>query len=109
MCPAGYGSASGYWEVATDGVLVWAQQGHRPDLPQVKVMLATLDPLGLPLVTQVVSGAKADDPLYIPAIDQVRTSVGRRGLLYVGDCKLMALATRPIWPQVAMIIWRLWR
>ena len=57
-------------------------------------MLATLDPLGMPLVAQVVSGEKADDPLYIPAIDQVRSGVGRRGLLYVGDSKLMALATR---------------
>ena len=45
-------------------------------MPQVKVLLATL-PLGDPLVTQVVSGEKADDPLYIPAIDQVRTGVGR--------------------------------
>jgi transposase len=32
--------------------------------------------------------------LYIPAIDQVREGVGQSGLLYVGDCKLMALATR---------------
>ena len=88
-------SASGYWEVTADGVFQFGHsKDHRPDLPQVKVMLATLDPLGLPLVTQVVAGAKADDPLYIPAIDQVRTGVGRRGLLYVGDCKLMALATR---------------
>jgi transposase len=45
-------------------------------------------------VTQVVSGAQADDPLYMPAIDQVRTGLNQRGLLYVGDCKLMALATR---------------
>ena len=88
-------SASGYWEVTADGVFQFGHsKDHRPDLPQVKVMLATLDPLGLPLVTQVVSGEKADDPLYIPAIEQVRTGVGRRGLLYVGDCKLMALATR---------------
>ena len=88
-------SASGYWEVTADGRFQFGHsKDHRPDLPQVKVMLATLDPLGLPLVTQVVSGEKADDPLYIPAIDQVRTGVGRRGLLYVGDCKLMALATR---------------
>ena len=88
-------SASGYWEVTEDGVFqLGHSKDHRPDLPQVKVMLAALDPLGMPLVTQVVSGAKADDPLYIPAIDQVRTGVGRRGLLYVGDCKLMALATR---------------
>ena len=88
-------SASGYWEVTADGRFQFGHsKDHRADLPQVKVMLATLDPLGLPLVTQVVSGEKADDPLYIPAIDQVRTGVGRRGLLYVGDCKLMALATR---------------
>ncbi|MBI5956079.1 MAG: IS1634 family transposase [Chloroflexi bacterium] len=88
-------TASGYWKVTEDGLF---QFGHskdrRPDLPQVKVVLSTLDPLGMPVVTQVVSGEKADDPLYIPAIDQVREGVGRRGLLYVGDCKLMALETR---------------
>jgi transposase len=36
---------------------------HRPDLPQVKVMLSTLDPLGVPLATAVVPGHHADDPL----------------------------------------------
>ena len=88
-------SASGYWAVTADGVFQFGHsKDHRPDLPQVKMMMATLDPLGMPLVTQVVSGEKADDPLYIPAIEQVRAGVGRRGLLYVGDCKLMALATR---------------
>ena len=88
-------TASGYWQVTEDGLF---QLGHskdqRPDLPQVKVVLSTLDPLGMPVATQVVSGEKADDPLYIPAIDQVREGVGRRGLLYVGDCKLMSLETR---------------
>jgi transposase len=88
-------SASGYWAVTAEGVFQFGHsKDHRPDLPQVKMMMATLDPLGMPLVTQVVSGEKADDPLYIPAIEQVRAGVGRRGLLYVGDCKLMALATR---------------
>lgn len=88
-------SASGYWEVTEEGLFQFGHsKDHRPDLPQVKVMLAALDPLGMPLVTQVVSGEQADDPLYIPAIEQVRTGIGRRGLLYVGDCKLMALATR---------------
>lgn len=88
-------TASGYWQVTEDGLF---QLGHskdqRPDLPQVKVVLSTLDPLGMPVATQVVSGEKADDPLYIPAIEQVREGVGRRGLLYVGDCKLMSLETR---------------
>jgi transposase len=88
-------TASGYWPVTEEGLFQFGHsKDHRPDLPQVKVVLSTLDPLGLPVATQVVSGEKADDPLYIPAIDQVRTGMGRSGLLYVGDCKLMALETR---------------
>ena len=66
---------------------------HRPDLPQVKVMLATLDPLGMPLATQVVAGNRADDPLYMPAIKQVHKLLGA-GKLYVGDSKMAALQTR---------------
>lgn len=57
-------------------------------------MLSTLDPLGMPVAVQVVSGEKADDPLYIPAIQQVRRGLEQRGLLYLGDCKIMALETR---------------
>jgi transposase len=88
-------TASGYGRVTEDGLFQFGHsKDHRPDLPQVKVVLATLDPLGVPIVTQIVSGAQADDPLYIPAIDQVRAGLNQRGLLYVGDCKLMALATR---------------
>lgn len=88
-------TASGYWRVTPDGLF---QLGHskdkRPDLPQVKVMLATLDPLGMALATDVLPGNRADDPLYIPSISRVRESLGRRGLLYVGDCKMGALETR---------------
>ena len=36
-----------------------------------------LDPLGMPVATQVVSGEKADDPLYVPAIAQVRQGLGQ--------------------------------
>jgi len=67
---------------------------HRPDLAQLKVMLASLDPLGLPLVTQVVAGNRADDGLYVPAIDEVRQVLGQKGLLYLGDSKMEALETR---------------
>ena len=67
---------------------------HRPDLAQLKVMLASLDPLGLPLVTQIVSGNSADDGLYVPAVDEVRQVVGQKGLLYIGDSKMEALSTR---------------
>jgi transposase len=88
-------TASGYWTVTDDGLFQFGHsKDHRPDLPQVKVMLSALDPLGLPVATDVVPGQRADDPLYIPAIARVRESVGRDGLLYVGDCKMGAAETR---------------
>lgn len=67
---------------------------HRPDLAQVKVMLSTLDPLGMPSSTDIVSGEKADDPLYIPAIERVRSTLKTSGLLYIGDCKMASSSTR---------------
>ena len=67
---------------------------HRPDLAQVKAMLATLDPLGLPLATTVVDGSRADDPLYEPVIEQVRATLDRSGVLYIGDSKMGAQQTR---------------
>ena len=88
-------TANGYWEVTEDGLFQFGHsKDHRPDQPQVKVMLSTLDPLGMPVAVQVVSGEKADDPLYIPAIEQVRRGLTQPGLLYVGDCKIMSLETR---------------
>jgi transposase len=75
-------TASGYWSVTEDGLFQFGHsKDHRPDLPQVKVMLAVLDPLGLPVATDVVPGQHADDPLYLPAITRVRQGVGRRGRL----------------------------
>ena len=88
-------TASGYASVTEEGLFQFGHsKDHRPDLPQVKVMQSVLDPFGMPVATQVVSGDKADDPLYIPAIRQVRAGLGKRGLLYVGDCKLMSLDNR---------------
>src|SRR5712692_6707499 len=88
-------TASSYGAVSEDGLLqLGHSKDHRPDLPQLKVMLATLDPLGMPLATEVLSGERADDPLYLPAIARVRACLNRPGLLYVGDCKMAALDTR---------------
>jgi transposase len=88
-------SASSYGAVSAEGLLQFGHsKDHRPDLPQLKVMQAVLDPLGMPVATQVVSGEKADDPLYVPAIRQVRQGLGQQGLLYVGDSKMLALDTR---------------
>ncbi|SRR5712691_2451576 len=88
-------TASSYGAVSEDGLLqLGHSKDHRPDLPQLKVMLATLDPLGLPLATEVLPGQRADDPLYLPVIARVRTCLNKPGLLYVGDCKMGALDTR---------------
>lgn len=67
---------------------------HRPDLPQLKIALSTLDPLGLPLTVAVVAGNTADDPLYLPEINKIRQIAQITGLTYVGDSKMAALATR---------------
>lgn len=67
---------------------------HRPDLRQLKVMLAALDPLGVLVGADVVSGNSADDGLYVPMIARLRASLPARDLLYIGDCKMGALATR---------------
>lgn len=67
---------------------------HRPDLRQLKVMLAALDPLGVVVGADVVSGNTADDGLYVPMIARLRSTLPSKGLLYIGDCKMGALATR---------------
>src|SRR5215470_19414212 len=88
-------SASAYATVTEGGLFQFGHsKDYRPDLPQVKVMQAVLDPLGMPLATDVVSGERADDPLYVPCIARVQKSLGRGGLLFVGDCKMAAQATR---------------
>lgn len=61
---------------------------------QFKLMLASLDPLGLPLVVDVVSGHVADDPLYVPSYHRAKEVVKRTGVLVVGDSKMSALGIR---------------
>jgi transposase len=88
-------TANGHWRVTEEGLCQFGHsKDHRPDLPQVKIMVSALDPLGMPVATDVVPGQRADDPLYIPAIMRVREGLRRRGLLYVGDCQMGALQTR---------------
>jgi transposase len=57
-------------------------------------MAAAAEPTGQLLATTVHSGDAADDPLYLPIIDRVRTLLGRKGLLDTGDGKMAARETR---------------
>jgi len=88
-------TVSGYVHPSPDGLFQFGHsKDHRPDLPQVKIKLSALDPLGLPLGVTIVSGQRADDGLYVPAIKQAQQTLGQSGLLYIGDCKMAALPTR---------------
>jgi len=64
--------------------------------PQFKLMIGTLDPLGLPIATDLVSGEKADDPLYVPIYKRIDSILGTKGIIYIGDCKMGAIETRGI-------------
>ena len=57
-------------------------------------MMGSLDPLGMPLATAVLSGARADDGFYIPRIKRIEAGMNQTGLLFVGDGKMSALSTR---------------
>src|SRR2546426_8176281 len=87
-------TVSGSRDGGEDSLWQFGPSRDDPTLRQIKAMMATLDPLGLPLALEVVSGEQADDRLYVPTIDRVLRCLGRTGLLFVGDCKMSALATR---------------
>jgi transposase len=87
-------TVSGYHAGGEESLFEYGYGKDDPTLRQVKVLLAALDPLGLPMVSQVVAGGIADDKLYIPAVDRVLQIIDGIGLLFVGDSKMSALAIR---------------
>ena len=93
-------SFSVYHHVGPDGTAEAAlirygySKDHRPDLAQYRYMLGTLDPLGLPLVTQVLAGNGSDDAMYVDSWERFEQVVGHPNFVFVGDSKASALATR---------------
>ena len=87
-------TVSGDHEVIEGGLFQFGHSKDDPTRPQIKVMMGSLDPMGMPLSTDVLSGERADDGLYIPIIDRIRLGLNKSGLLFVGDCKMSALETR---------------
>src|SRR5215471_3463315 len=65
-------TVSGDHEVTAGGLVQFGHSKDDPTRPQIKVMLGSLDPLGMPLATDVVSGERADDGLYLPIIERMR-------------------------------------
>jgi len=87
-------TVSGAHEVTAAGLLQFGHSKDDPTRPQIKVMMGSLDPLGMPLATDVLSGERADDGLYLALMERIRPSLKTTGLLFVGDCKMSALETR---------------
>jgi len=87
-------TVSGDHDIREGGLLQFGHSKDDPSRPQIKVMTGALDPLGMPLATDVLSGERADDGLYIPLIERIASGLNTTGLLVVGDCKMSALATR---------------
>jgi len=87
-------TVSGAHEVTAEGLLQFGHSKDDPTRPQIKVMMGALDPLGMPLATDVLSGERADDGLYLALMERIRTGVQTTGLLFVGDGKMSALETR---------------
>jgi transposase len=88
-------TASTYIEnLAAQGLVQFGHSKDNDDLPQVKVAVAALDPLGMPVTTFVVPGNRADDPLYVPAVKKVQQAFGQGGKTFVCDCKAASLGTR---------------
>ena len=56
-------------------------------------MLASLDPLGMPKASQIVSGEQADDGMYLPIFEQVSQTFEAQELLWVGDRNNLAADT----------------
>ena len=87
-------TVSGDHKVTVEGLFQFGHSKDDPTRPQIKVMIGSLDPMGMPLATDVLSGERADDGLYLPIIERISTGLQTTGLLFVGDCKMSALDTR---------------
>jgi transposase len=88
-------TANSYVEALAElGLFQFGHSKDRDDQPQIKVAMASLDPLGMPVTTFVAPGNWADDPLYVPEIKKVQQAFGKRGKTFVMDCKGAALSTR---------------
>jgi transposase len=80
-------------EAGGDFQLGYSKQ-HRADLPQIKTMLASVDPFAVPLCSLTVAGNEADDGLYLPVIEELHKTLSITNQLFVGDSKMGSIDNR---------------
>lgn len=76
---------SGYHKIREGGLFQKGVSKDDPKRAQIKLMTGALDPLGMALASDVVSGEKADDILYRPVIRRINAYLKDKAVLYVGD------------------------
>ena len=69
---------------------------RRPDLRQYRQMLATLDPLALPLLGVTLPGLGTDDSDYLPTWRKLAEIIGHKKFLFLADCKASSWANRAL-------------
>ena len=87
-------TVSGHHDIREGGLMQYGHSKDDPRLPQVKLAVASLEPLGMPLASEAVAGETADDGLYLGLIKRVDSSLNKAELLFVGDCKMSARENR---------------
>jgi transposase len=87
-------TVSGNHAVSFDKLMQFGHSKDNSNLPQFKLMVGALDPLGMPLASEVVSGEQADDSLYLPVIKRVDDNLNQFCLRDKGDCKMSAFDIR---------------
>lgn len=88
-------TAYGHHTKTEDGIMQhgWSKD-HRPDLPQLKLMVSVESNTGTSIASKTVPGNINDDLLYIPIIEKTRDIIDTFNCLYCGDCKMSSLETR---------------
>ena len=81
-------------EEATSLLRFGHSKDHRPDLRQYRQLLGTLDPAGVPLVSETLAGNGADDSVYTPTWRRLVEVIGHKDFIYIADNKAAAHHTR---------------
>jgi transposase len=84
-------------EDAKKGILQFGHsKDHRWDLLQFKQGLGTLDPVGVPIMSETFAGNRADDICYVPAWRRMARIIGNPDFLFIADCKAASHETRSL-------------
>ena len=66
----------------------------RPDLRQYRQMLATLDPMGMPLLGMTLAGNGTDEKDYVPTWRKMTEILSKKDFLYLADSKASSYENR---------------